>query len=170
MSGLGRIVAPVAGLAAAGGLLLQTRGLDEIAREGQLGPGFWPRLVLAGLALACLAKLAAARPGRPAAGPEAAGGNGRPAIARGTLALAVALVVLYALLAPVLGFVLTTALFVAAFMALGGARWGPAAVAGTVGTVLLLYLFVKIVYLPLPKGDGPAEAFTLALYRLLRIF
>jgi len=25
--------------------------LDEVAREGQLGPGFWPRIVLVGLAL-----------------------------------------------------------------------------------------------------------------------
>ena len=38
------------------------------------------------------------------------------------------------------------------------------------GTVALLYLFVKLVYLPLPKGDGPFEALTLALYRALRIF
>jgi hypothetical protein len=34
----------------------------------------------------------------------------------------------------------------------------------------LLYLFVKVVYLPLPKGDGPFEMLTLWLYRALRIF
>jgi hypothetical protein len=38
------------------------------------------------------------------------------------------------------------------------------------GTVGLLYLFVKLVYLPLPKGDGPLEVVTLGLYRVLRIF
>lgn len=37
-------------------------------------------------------------------------------------------------------------------------------------TIGLLYLFVKVVYLPLPKGDGFFEAVTLALYRLLHIF
>ncbi|MBI2157056.1 MAG: tripartite tricarboxylate transporter TctB family protein, partial [Candidatus Rokubacteria bacterium] len=31
-------------------------------------------------------------------------------------------------------------------------------------------LFVKLVYLPLPKGDGPFEAVTLALYRALRLY
>jgi hypothetical protein len=38
------------------------------------------------------------------------------------------------------------------------------------GTVALLYLFVKVVYLPLPKGTGPFETVTLALYRALRLF
>ena len=39
-----------------------------------------------------------------------------------------------------------------------------------VGVVALLYLFVRLVYLPLPKGDGPFEAVTLALYRALRLY
>jgi hypothetical protein len=39
-----------------------------------------------------------------------------------------------------------------------------------VGTVLLLYVFIKFVYLPLPKGDGLFESFTLALYRALYLF
>jgi hypothetical protein len=34
----------------------------------------------------------------------------------------------------------------------------------------LLHLVVRLVYLPLPKGDGPFETLTLALYRALRIF
>jgi hypothetical protein len=29
---------------------------------------------------------------------------------------------------------------------------------------------VKLVYLPLPKGAGPFETLTLALYRTLRLF
>ena len=37
-------------------------------------------------------------------------------------------------------------------------------------TVSLLYLFVKVVYLPLPRGQGVVEDLTIALYRLLRIF
>jgi hypothetical protein len=39
-----------------------------------------------------------------------------------------------------------------------------------VGTVILLYVFVKLVYLPLPKGAGPLEGLTIALYRALGIF
>ena len=38
------------------------------------------------------------------------------------------------------------------------------------GTVVLLYIFIKLVYLPFPKGDGPFERLTLSLYRALGIF
>jgi NADH:ubiquinone oxidoreductase subunit 6 (subunit J) len=64
-----------------------------------------------------------------------------------------------------------TALFIAAFMALCGAR-SVATIAASVvlGTVGLLLLFVRLVYLPLPKGNGPFEALTLALYRTLHLF
>jgi hypothetical protein len=157
---------PALGVAAAVALLGSTGGLDEIAREGQLGPAFWPRLVLGGLVLACLGKLV----GGWRAG-AAEPGAGAPAISRPALAAGVLAILLYAAVAPALGFPLATALFVVAFMRLAGARsalmTGACAVLGTVG---LLYLFVKVVYLPLPKGDGPFEALTLALYRALRIF
>ena len=74
-----------------------------------------------------------------------------------------ALILLYVLAAPVTGFPLGTVGFVVGFMWVSGARSasgiGAAAALGTVG---LLYLFVKAVYLPLPKGDGFFEAVTLA--------
>ena len=92
-------------------------------------------------------------------------------IARQKLALGVTLIVGDVWLAPLVGFPLVTGLFIAAFMAVCGTR-SPTVIAVNVvvGTIGLLYLFVKIVYLPLPKGGGPFEALTLALYRALRIF
>ena len=162
-----RLIAPLLGIAVAAALYPGTRGLDAVAR-GQLGPGFWPRLALIGLGLACLGKLV--QEWRRAVGAAASGAE-RPPIARGKLALAIVLVLLYPFLTPMLGFPLVTALFIVAFMALAGARSIPAIAANvTIGTVVLLYVFVKLVYLPLPKGDGPFESLTLALYRALRIF
>ena len=161
-----RLIAPVAGVALAIALYPATWGLDALAR-GQLGPGFWPRMALIGLGGACLAKLVEEwRRGRVTTAPAAA-----EPISRARLAGGIALIVLYALLAPLLGWAVVTALFVAAFLVLAGMR-SPAAIAANVaiGTVGLLYLFVKLVYLPLPKGDGPFEALTLALYRALRLF
>jgi len=161
-------LAPAAGLLVAFVLLGATRGLDEVAREGQLGPGFWPRLVLVALAATCAARLVLvwrrARAAGPAAGPAAPADRLR-------LGAAIALIVLYAAAAPLLGFPLATAGFAAAFMTAAGAR-SVAGVAATAlaGTVGLLYLFVRIVYLPLPKGAGPFETLTLALYRALGIF
>jgi hypothetical protein len=157
------------GLGAAVALAVLAGDLDRVTRAGQLGPGFWPRVVLAGLALSCLAKLAADRRARrrdtPAAAPVA------PPIGRGRLAAAVALIVLYVAATPRLGFPLATGAFIASFMALAGARAAGGIAAGAVlGTVALLYLFVRVVYLPLPKGDGPFETLTVGLYRLLGIF
>jgi hypothetical protein len=162
-----RVAAPLSGVALAAALWPATGALSDLAREGSLGPGFWPRLALLGLALACLAKAwEEARRGA-----RAAPGEGPDAISTPRLLAGIALLVAYAALAPVLGFPLTTLAFIAAFMTLAGARSAAGLAAGAVlGTVLLVYVFVKAVYLPLPKGDGPFEALTLALYRALRIF
>ena len=171
MTRASRVVAPLAGLVVAGGLFLGARGLDEIAREGQLGPGFWPRLVLAGLGVACLLKaLREWRRATPGPAPGAATESAAP-ISRTRLAVGIALIVLYVLAAPWIGFMLATTAFIAAFMVLAGAR-APVTIAANavVGTAVLLYAFVRLVYLPLPKGEGAFETLTIAVYRALRIF
>jgi len=166
VTALRRAAAPLAGVAVAVMLLLASRGLGDVAPPGQLSPAFWPRLVLVGLALACLVKgLQDVRAGaaREVLGP--------PPLARGRLTVAIAAVGLYVLATPWLGFPLANALFIAGFLILCGAR-GPVVVGlnAVVGTVALLYVFVKLVYLPLPKGAGPFEDLTIGLLRALRIF
>lgn len=165
-----RAAAPLVGVVLSLALLLSTRGLDQVVRGSQLGPGLWPRLVLIGLAAACMAKLVNVLR-RPREAPSGEAPNGRAGISPAKLAAAIALIFLYVLGTEPVGFALTTAGFIVAFMWLCGARSPLVIAANTlVGTVGLLYLFVKAVYLPLPKGDGPFEAMTLALYRLLHIF
>ena len=155
---------PLFGIVLALALYPGTWGLDAVAR-GPLGPGFWPRLALIGLSLGCLAKFV--EEWRRDAGETIA----RPPISRAKLAAGIGAVILYVLLAPWLGFAIVTALLIAGFMALCGTRSIASLVASAgLGTVCLLYVFVKLVYLPLPKGDGPFEALTLALYRALRLF
>ncbi len=165
-----RLIAPLGGVVLAIALYPGTWGLDAVAR-GQLGPGFWPRLALIGLAGACAAKFVEEWRRARRAGVIASEAAGPAAIAPAKLVAGIVLVLLYALLAPWLGFALASALFVAAFLVLCGMRSLPAIAANVViGTIGLLYLFVKVVYLPLPKGDGPFEALTLVLYRALRLF
>jgi putative tricarboxylic transport membrane protein len=95
----------------------------------------------------------------------------RDPISIATLAAGIALIVLYATLTPVIGFPVATAAFIIAFMALAGVRSAAGlAAAAAIGTIGLIYVFVKIVYLPLPKGDGPFETLTVAVYRALRVF
>jgi hypothetical protein len=162
---LRRAAAPLLGIVVAAALYPATRSLDDVAREGSLGPGFWPRLALIGLALACAAKALQAWRG------GARDHGDREPISVMTLAAGIALIVLYAALTPVLGFPLTTAAFIVTFMMLAGLRSAAGVAASAViGTIGLIYVFVKIVYLPLPKGDGPFETLTIALYRALRVF
>jgi putative tricarboxylic transport membrane protein len=170
-----RVAAPLAGVLLSLALLLSTRRLDQVVHGQQLGPGFWPRLVLTGLAGACLAKLVSVlrrdRGSRPREAPSREAPDGGAGISRAKLAAAIALIFLYVLGTEPMGFALSTAGFIVAFMWLCGARSPLVIAANTlVGTAALLYLFVKAVYLPLPKGQGPFEAVTLALYRLLHIF
>ena len=162
MPALARVVAPLAGVIVAVALFAATRGLDDVARGEQLGLGLASAAKLVeNLRRAAPTDHAVAR----------AGAAGLGGVRRGTLLLAIATIVLYVALTPWLGFPLVTVGFVAAFMMLAGARSpvaiGAAAVLGTAG---LLYVFVKLVYLPLPKGDGVFETMTLALYRGLGIF
>jgi putative tricarboxylic transport membrane protein len=169
------MVAPAVGLITSCLLLLATGGLDQGVPGGRLGPAFWPRLVLGCLAGTCLVRLTVAFRGRSntaTAGPDATVAVPAPGpISGARLGAAIALILLYVLATPVTGFPLATLGFVAGFMRVSGARSAAGIAAGAVlGTVGLLYLFVKAVYLPLPKGDGPFEAVTLALYHLLHIF
>lgn len=168
MTGFRAIAPPLGGVALAVVLYVHGRGLDEAAQPGQLGPGFWPRLVLLGLAASCLAKLIGDVRRRPR---TAAVTDVRPEMSAPKLGVAAGALVLYALAIPTVGFALASVAFIAAFMALAGARSMPAIAATAVlATVAVLYVFVRIVYLPLPKGAGAIENVTIALYRLLGIF
>jgi putative tricarboxylic transport membrane protein len=149
-------------------LFASTWSLDAMVPRGQLGPGFWPRLVLIGLALACLLRLREERRAGPGgvASPEAL-----PRVSASRLALGMICILAYVIAASRLGFPLATAAFILAFMVVAGARGVPGiAATALLGTVILLYTFIKLVYLPFPKGDGPFERVTLALYRALGIF
>lgn len=168
MASRARVAALLAGVLGSGLLFASTWPLDAMVPRGQLGPGFWPRLVLIGLAVACLLKLREERRAAPGVG---AGSGMLPRVSAARLALGVACILGYVIAAPRLGFALATAAFIAAFMVVAGARRVPGiAATALLGTVILLYTFIKLVYLPFPKGDGPFERVTLTLYRALGIF
>lgn len=161
------LAGPLLLIAAAAVLWVAAADIPVVPVPGQLGPDFWPRLGVSGLALASAVKvvqvLRAAAHGRRGEADVA-----RAPLHLGRLAGAAGCLVLYALLVPLVGFPLATLAFLVAFMQVGGYGRPVAATAWSLAlTVGLLYLFVKVVYLPLPRGQGPFHDATLALYRVL---
>lgn len=161
------LVGPLLVFLAAVALFVAAGRLPVVPVPGQLGPDFWPRLILVGLMGSCVLKGLEVARGRTA---KVEGPLAQP-LSLSKLAGGMALVLGYTALAPLLGFPLTTLLFLLAFMRLAGTRRPvPLLVIAALGTVALLYVFVKVVYLPLPKGAGALEDLTIFVYRLLKIF
>ncbi len=141
--------------------------MDEF--PGQLGPAFWPRATLILLMAGCVIKVIEILLARREAG-QASASSPLPAIHALRLAGLIGMVVGAVALMDQIGFMLTNLIFLLSFMHLAGVRKKSTLVLTPVfGTVILLYLFVKVVYLPLPKGAWFFEDLTIAAYRLLWI-
>ena len=170
--------------AAAGYLYYVASNIQYHAREGVLGPDFWPKAIL-GFAIAiCLYRIVIAfLPGGFGATSgviedlmeESAGGQGGGAAAAveshpWTLLGGIAISALYVWSITRLGFFTATVPFLAAFIALGGyRRWGVIAAVSVIGTLLLLFFFMKVVYVSLPIGVEPFAQVTLLLMKALGI-
>ena len=144
--------------------------LDAMAR-GIVGPATWPKAMLycaaaaaALLALVRLLELLALRSPR-----ESAAGKDEYHEARSIGAIA--LLVGYGVAIPLVGIAWATPIFLAGWLLLGGLRRplliGLTSILGTLG---ILYFFVKVSLMPLDRGKGVFEQATVALYRLLGIY
>jgi putative tricarboxylic transport membrane protein len=157
-------------------------GIEYHARPGVLGPAFWPKLVL-GLALATCAleigRIAlfggrgAAREEEPGEFAEAApqpGAGSEPALRPLALLAGIALTALYVYALPRVGFALATAPYLAAFIALGGyRRWGAILAVSTLGTLVMMFFFMRVVYISLPIGLEPFDRVMILLMKLMGI-
>lgn len=147
-------------------------GIDlEAMTRGVIGPATWPKTMLycAAAAAAILAgvRLLEAR-SHPRAGAADAGSSD---YREGRSLGAVALVLAYGFAMPVVGVAWATLAFIAAWLLLSGVR-RPLFVTlvSVLGTVGVLYLFVKVSLMPLDRGTGAFEQATVVLYRLLGIY
>lgn len=152
--------------------------------RGLATPLTWPKLMLAGVGLCALGwaveegwKAFHALPPPPDAMTEALefGDVGfedekeTPPLLPIVLGLALALV--YAFAIPLVGFTTATVLFLMLWFVLGGIRKPVSVVAVTlIGTMIILYVFVKLALMPLDKGVGIFGEFTVALFKLLGIY
>jgi hypothetical protein len=150
-------IAGLVGLAISLVLLPHALGLPRLPIV-PIGPGFYPALVLAFLAVTSALLVVqdwGAQRGPPASGGPAAAAGPPPAY--GLVAAAFAVVAAYIALLPLLGFRIATALFVAAFQAALEAprtlRQWAVLIAIALATSALTYLvFEQYLFVLLPRG------------------
>ncbi len=155
----------------------------RIARKGELGPDVWPRAILVLLIVVCVgAVLRALLVARPAADERGGGAttdstDNTPAVPEDTPATG-----MYRLLAGIglsaayvaglewLGFFVATALYLGLFMVLGRyRRAGVVASTSVLGSLVFVFVFMRIVYVSLPLGAGPFQALSIAILAALGV-
>jgi len=164
-----RSIVPYAlGLAIAVALFIYAGTFLYSPRPGQLGPDVWPRLAIVLMGASCIYEISR----RLIAGNQDAAGfleafdrepdveDKEPVYPR-LLVGGIVLMGIYAVLVPVLGCILGTFVFLAAFMYVGGYR-AHGAIWGTSAAVTLFcgILFLRIAYVSLPRGIPPFDRVT----------
>jgi putative tricarboxylic transport membrane protein len=134
---------------------------------GQLGAQFWPKMILLFLMISCVIKFGEIVWNRHKLAQEA---EARPEMDNVKLTLMIFLLVATVFAIDYIGFALANFLFMIAFLSLVGLRRIPSLLlVSGLGTIGMLYMFVKVVYLPLPKGIGAFEDISLFIYHALFI-
>lgn len=159
-----------------------TTKFEYTQRGNQLGPGFWPKMLLGIIIILTFVDIVMAlcRGGKTA---EAAVTENTDVLEAGEglqdlekkrfphlLIIGGLITVAYVFLIDIIGFALCTFFYLAAFMYVGRFRrhlviWS----SSLVGSVFFMFLFIKVVYVSLPTGIPPFEGITLMIYALLGI-
>lgn len=86
------------------------------------------------------------------------------------LVTGIVLTILYVLTMTLLGFFLATALYLALFMIVGRyRRFGVIAAVSVIGSLVFVFVFMKVVYVSLPLGIGPFERLSLVVLAALGV-
>lgn len=144
--------------------------LEAFCPPGQLGPAFWPKMSLILLLAGCLIKSAEVFKERHQKNALEEKASPPPSVDILRLVTMICLVILSVVGMDLLGFLLTNLLFLLFFLRLTGVKKKISLILTSfLGTFFLLYLFVKMVYLPLPRGQGIFNDLTIFIYRILRL-
>jgi putative tricarboxylic transport membrane protein len=153
---------PYAVMLALAAWFYQIAGAIQYTHQGSnLGPDFWPRMALAAMMAICVVQgvrilLFGHVDDRPLIDAELeAEEEPRSNL---LLAMGIVLTIAYGASLTILGFMIATFLFMALFMYAGRYRahltiW----LSSLIGTLLLVVLFQKVVYVSLPRGVPPFD-------------
>ena len=144
--------------------------IDENPVPGQLGPAFWPQTMLLLLMISCGIKGLEIFRGGGKGVADVIGTGPRLEVNQLKLWIMIAMVLGVVYFVEVLGFAMANFVFLLFFMRIAGLRKKlPLFLISGLGTIFLLYLFLKVVYIPLPKGQWFFDDLTISFYRILRI-
>jgi len=135
-----------------------------VLQGAQMGPAFWPKFILGCLIL--LSGIVSVGTIRRIA-KEKAWGESLMTMDRGKLRFfaAIGLSVAYLILLPVLGFIAITPVFMIAFMLLLGEKSKGWIIGVSIAmTAVIVVLFTKAMYVPLPRGMWLFREFSLLFY------
>jgi hypothetical protein len=145
-------------------------------KANNLGPDFWPKLLLGLTMVVCLYEIIKTafflriEPQKKTVEEQPAKAAGKKRSYPELLVIGIAMTVAYAYFVTILGFVLCTFLYFALFMIVGRYRKIWAILANSVvGTLVLVVIFMKVVYVSLPLGQEPFSAVTFFVLRMLGI-
>lgn len=163
-------------LAICGYLFYLAMGIQYNGPPGRIGPDFWPKAILLLAIATCgyeiVRRVVITRDARrhaAHAAPAEDGGAPPPAYPRLLLG-GIALTVAYLLLIERIGFFLCTFLYLAGFMLIGRyRRTGVVLATSFIGALVFMFVFMKVVYVSLPIGQGPFTQVSLLLMKLMAI-
>ena len=158
-----------------------TGSFDYFEIKGQIGPDAWPRLVLGLLIAACacqairalvFGRVTSVESSAPFADAAEIERDAEPAPVSTARRVAIAFAggVVYLLVFEWIGFFLATVSFLTFFIMVGGYRsLRGAFVVALVGTLALMVVFVRVIYVSLPLGVEPFSALSILLVNLIGV-
>jgi putative tricarboxylic transport membrane protein len=131
-------------------------------RGDNLGPDFWPRIALAAMMIICVIQggrlLLFGRASDRSSVIDLGDDDEEGPRSNLLLAAGLALIIAYCLAMPIIGFLISTFLFLALFMYAGRYRAPvPILLSSLGGALVTLLLFQKVVYVSLPRGVPPFD-------------
>jgi ABC-type Na+ efflux pump permease subunit len=155
--------------------------IQSASGDGRIGPDFWPKIILLLLGATCAYEIVKnllfdkPRAVEGMLSTLTAGSGMEDAADEGQnypylLAAGIGLTVIYVLSIGYLGFFLATTLYMALFIYFGHyRRLGVIAAASLLGTLVLMFVFLRIVYVSLPIGVGPFASISRAILQLMGV-
>lgn len=179
-----RIAPYIIVLGIAGFLYHNAGQIDYFAPAGRIGPDFWPKMVLILMIATCVYEIvkiglfakedevggilhSISVPGTEEGhNPAAEEGPSYPLL----LILGIVATIAYVAAVPITGFFLATFVYLVVFMYIGRYRRLLVAVSvSLIGSLLMLYFFMKVVYVSLPIGREPFSAVSLFLMQIMGV-